>query len=43
MDLGRVFKENLKYTGHVGERNWMDSSEVGLIAAELYNIVVYGY
>ena len=41
MDLGRNFREGLKYTGYIGEINWMDSSEMGPIVADFHNIVVY--
>ena len=43
MDLRRIFREDVKYMGRVGQRNWMDASEMEQIAAELYNVLVYMY
>ena len=42
-NLSRIFKEKLKYTGTVGRKHWMNSAEVGPMAAELYDILVYVY
>ena len=39
----RIYDENLVYTVWVGPRRWMNTAEIGLIIAELYDVVFYVY
>ena len=42
-NLDAIFKEGIEYTGTASRSHWMEGSIVGVVVANLFNVVVYIY